>query len=271
MNMKTSKFKVAVLAIALISTSIAVYASEQIPSSYFIKVNYYEQEKWFYCGPACVQMGLSYWGIFVNQTELAEEMETREELNGTFPDDMRKPFDKRNVEVHTEYLNIDRLKVHVSHGEPVIIEIFFDLDLTDYHYVLVIGYTEDAIYVHDPWPTSWGQPVGRQSGANVSISNSMLETLKEWEGGYWALVISCPPPWWQQYWYVIASASFGVAIAVIVVFIKRKTKLEREEGEPPKTYLEKPTITSLEACHRLALIEGLYNFFDGQNLVPRIP
>jgi len=248
-RMKMSKFRVAVLvllavavlAIALISTS-TVYTSEQIPSSYFIKVNYTEQETWVYCGPACVQMGLSYWNIFVNQTELAEEMGTSEELNGTLKGDMTIPFDKRNVEVHTEHLNIDKLKVRISHGEPVIIFIFFDLDLTEGHYVVVIGYTENTIYVHDPWPTSWGQPVGRQSGANVSISNLMLETLKEWEGGYWALVISCPPPCSKQ-WYVIASALFGVVvIAVIVVFIKRKTKFEREEGE------QKPELTTLEAC-----------------------
>jgi predicted double-glycine peptidase len=249
--MKMSKFRiavlvllaVAVLAIALISTVSTVYTSEQIPSSYFIKVNYTEQETWFYCGPACVQMGLSYWSIFVNQTELAEEMGTSEESNGTLEGDMNIPFDKRNVEVHTEYLNIDKLKVHISHGEPVIILIFFDLDLTGRHYLVVIGYTEDAIYVHDPWPTSRSQPVGRQSGANVSISNSMLNTLRIWEGGYWALVIPCPPVWWQQHWHVIASALFGVVvIAVIVVFIKRKTKLEREEGE------QKPELNTLEAC-----------------------
>lgn len=196
-----------------------------ITSSNFISVAYFAQETSYYCGPAVVQMALSYLiDSFPSQDELATEMETDAKAGVTYTDKMRKAFDNRGFsQVYEDELNLDRLKTLNSNGYLVIILIYFDITHQYQHYVLVIGYDSNGIYVHDPWSTSWRQPQGRTTGANVSISKELLNDLWSSQPSNWGLVMpySRKPittvPWWQEYWYflvVIPAVAGGTVLAI---------------------------------------------------------
>jgi hypothetical protein len=84
-------------------------------------------------------MALNKRGVSVNQSQLASEMYTSEEYNGTLLRYMSIPFQKQGLGIRNETVNIDTLKAHISKEELVILFIFYDSDLTDYHYVLAVG------------------------------------------------------------------------------------------------------------------------------------
>jgi hypothetical protein len=185
-------------------------------------------------------MALNKKSIIVDQDQLATEMNTTEEYNGTSPEYMPIPFQKRGVEANNEIVNTDTLKTHIAQEELVILYIFYDSDLTDFHFALAVGYTPDTIYVHDPWPTSWPQPTSRTTGANVSLSNSLFDTLKSEGNGTYALVVSGARLWWLQDWFVIttiAIASTSAIVVTVIIVRRRKNMPEQTEIEnvPPRS------------------------------------
>jgi len=145
------------LGYSLIST-LMPYPAKGIPFLNFIAVTYFTQETSYYCGPAAVQMALSYiLDSFPSQDVLAMEMQTDAKAGVTYTDKMSEAFDSRGfTQVYEDELNLDELKTLNSDGSLVIILIYFDTTHEYQHYVLVIGYDNKAIYVHDPWPASWG-------------------------------------------------------------------------------------------------------------------
>jgi len=221
-----------------------------IPSSNFISVDYQSQETGYYCGPACVQMALSYLSdSSPSQSQLASEMQT---IQVTYTDKMRIPFDSRGfTSVYEEIMNVDGLKTHNSNGNLVIILIYFSTAHQYQHYVLVVGYDSDGIYVHDPWPIEWQQPAGRTTGANASISNSLLADLWNCNPPYWGLVVpslgAAPPlqptPWWIQYRYFLIAipvAVVGVVVAIIVARRRKMRELPPEISPPTPSNLVAP-------------------------------
>ena len=215
---------------SLFSTLIIHSSVGAIPSSNFISAVYCPQETDYYCGPASVQMALSYlMDSFPSQSQLAKEMHTNSWLGVTYTNEMRVPFDRRDLTlVFEETLDIDKLKTYNSNGYPVIILIYFDTNHRYQHYVLVVGYDSNAIYVHDPWPTSWSQPEGRLTGANVSISYSLLNDLWSCQLSHWGLVIPYsgkvikPAPQWQQYWYLLIVILAAAVSIIVLILAKRK-------------------------------------------------
>lgn len=229
------KFNVAFLLFILsgyssFSTLIIHSSVQAFPSSSFISVVYRAQETDYYCGPACVQMALSYlMDSFPSQSLLASEMHTNPWLGATYTNEMRVPFDKRELSlVFEETLDLDELKTYNSNGYPVIILIYSDTNHRYQHYVLVIGYDSNGIYVHDPWPTSWSQPECRLTGANVSISYSLLNDLWSCQISHWGLVIPYsgkvvkPVLWWQEYWYLLVGILAAAVSIIVLVLVRRK-------------------------------------------------
>ena len=219
------------LSYLVISTS-APYPTKGISSSNFISVTYFAQKTRYYCGPAAVQMAFSnLLDTFPSQDELATEMETDVQAGVTYTDKMRKAFDNRGfTQVYEDELNLDELKTLNSNGYLVIILIYFDSTHNYQHYVLVIGYDSNAIYVHDPWPTSFGQPQGRTTGANVSISEELLSDLWSCQPSNWGLVIPYSPkpivpvPWWQEHWYLLVIIPAVVGTSVLAITLARRKK-----------------------------------------------
>lgn len=251
--------KVIPLLIMLLSYSLIAtllfYPASGIPSSNFISVTYFAQETSYFCGPAVVQMALSYLlDSFPSQDELATEIETDVEAGVTHTNKMREAFDNRGfTQVYEDKLNLDELKTLNSNGYLVIILIYFDITHEYQHYVLVIGYDNNSVYVHDPWPTSWRQPQGRTTGANVSISEELLNDLWSCQPSNWGLAISyvgnsiVPVPWWQEHWYFLVAIPAVVAATVLaIMFVRKKKRLDLNAVSEKRNDL---SISKLENSH----------------------
>ena len=116
------------------------------------EVPYYQQEKDYYCGEACIQMILGYYQInpLPSQNEIA--LETKYSNNQTSISNMGIPFTKRNMSFQTnstsDYdLAYKRLIDTVS-NKPVIILLIWN-DNTG-HYLVVYDRDSSGIKYHDP-------------------------------------------------------------------------------------------------------------------------
>jgi hypothetical protein len=172
-------FTIALL--VLIVSTISVLGCQQayaIPSSNMLQVPYHPQETDYYCGVASVQMAIHYIsGDVIPQDTLAKELKTVPK-EGTWTYMMHKPFDlRRYPAVHQAHATLDELKNQNSRGYVSVIVIWADTDHKYTHYVVVIGYNATGIFVNDPWPSNWGQPVSRRTGEKAFISNKLLSNL----------------------------------------------------------------------------------------------
>ncbi|UCC28534.1 MAG: C39 family peptidase [Candidatus Bathyarchaeota archaeon] len=217
------------------------YPASGIPLSNFIPVTYHAQETSYYCGPATVQMALGYLlDTCPTQDELATEVETDAKAGVTHTEKMRKAFDNRGfTRVYERELNFNELKIISSKGYLIIILIYFDNTHEYQHYVLVIGYHTDTIYIHDPWPISSRQPEGRTSGANASLSKDLLGDLWSCQPSNWGLAIPYSEksitrtPNWNEHWPLLVALPTAAVTAVLVIMLVRKKK-----QPSPKSTLE---------------------------------
>lgn len=186
---------------------------------------YHVQEAQNYCGPASVQMVLDWLGVWPlpTQTELAAELGTP--VDGpTVIDTMPVPFQKRDLIVEEgQGLGISALKESIADDYPVIILMYLDDGSIYGHYVVVVGYNEGGVFVHDPYSTSLGS-VNREVGANVFISDNLLATLWSYSPGQWGLIIKSSPAVSALFvWMLmIAAAISGGLIFVAAIIIKRR-------------------------------------------------
>ena len=182
-------------------------------------------------------MALSYLDTSVaNQGQLAEETQTDPIESVTYTDMMSKSFHDRGFsDVSEDTLELDDLKINIDDGHLTIILIHFSTAHLYQHYVLVIGYNADGIFVHDPWPTTWNQPDGRKTGADAFISTELLADLWNCDPSHWALIIpyaqgsGASSAWWPQNWLIIVipAATFGIILA----FFLRRRRTKHEESE----------------------------------------
>ncbi|MFP3985856.1 MAG: peptidase C39 family protein [Candidatus Bathyarchaeia archaeon] len=223
----------------LLISALPLCSIQTTSSSNFISVKYFSQETSYFCGPATIQMALGYLtDSYPSQDKIATEVQTNPETGVTYLDKMRIAFDNRGFnQVYETTLDLETLKTINSNGYLVIILIYFDTTYEYMHYVLVVGFDNSSVYVHDPWPTSQKQPQGRMTGENVSISNELLADLWNSEAP-WALVIPYSPTqgapfsWWKEYWYFLVIVSTVAAIVLALVLV-RKTRNHRENQYPP--------------------------------------
>ena len=208
------------------------------PSAHQIVVTYREQEMVYYCGPAVVQMALSCLTVELpSQVQLATEMETDPVEGVTYTDMMHHPFSSRGFpRVYDGTLSLEDLKENNAEGHLAIILIYFDADRESQHYVLVVGYNASGLFVHDPWPAAWGQPVGRACGENAFASDELLEVLWNCEPSQWGLVIPYPEEpnmlvlLWQQHWYILSLVTAAIAGIVVIIYIRRRRASRLSSG-----------------------------------------
>jgi len=224
-----------VLVLLLLIATAVIHEPKAAPLENFIPVIYRSQETGYYCGPAVVQMALSYVAEDLpSQAKLASEMETDPVEGVTYTDMMRVPFESRDLhEVYEGTWELEDLREANDNGYLTIILIDFSSARVFQHYVLVIGYNSSGICVHDPWPLNASQPEGRSTGANAFISNDLLTDLWACDPAHWGLAIpylSMPgqvPSWLQQYWYLLIVVPVStVAISVIVLIKKKRSATE---------------------------------------------
>jgi hypothetical protein len=117
-------------------------------------------------------------GYLVSQDVLAKEMMTSVERGGADLDMVRVPFVNRGyvfLDEHRQATSAE-LKEHNSLGHVAIINIHFDTSHKAGHYVLVIGYNPEGIFVHDPWPSAVTVD-NRKTGKEAFISDLLLSDL----------------------------------------------------------------------------------------------
>lgn len=100
------------------------------PPTNKISVTYRQHKTAYYCGPAVVQIALSYLVTeLISQDQLATEMETDPVEGVTYTDMMHIPFTGRSFpRVYQSTLSLDDVKENNAKGYLTIILIYFDTD-----------------------------------------------------------------------------------------------------------------------------------------------
>lgn len=110
------------------------------------------------CGPAVVQSMFSFYGVFVFQHDLVQELKTTEE-RGTDIVKIHKAFKTHNFRIKKGSFTLKQVKRFIDRNIPVILEIqAWAEEETDYsttysndHFVVAIGYDETGIIFEDPY------------------------------------------------------------------------------------------------------------------------
>jgi hypothetical protein len=144
---------------------------------------HHAQTKYYYCGPACLDMVFDFYGPRVSQTEIADAADTDIAIEGTFTSDLRRAahFSDLSTSVGNEMAGsvtgytarslgyaafdtglmssggIDALKPLIDAGYPIIVlqwEFPLGSDPNWGHFRVVTGYDDatQTIYVDDPNP-----------------------------------------------------------------------------------------------------------------------
>lgn len=172
-------------------TTSGLSQSQVVQRSAFVEVEYKQQARTLYCGPASVQIVL--------ETILDEHVSQgtlRDEVNyvpgrGTKNTNIVKPFQSRDITVIScgPYRTQRHLRRSIENGYYSIFNIRFDQESNYGHYVVVVGFNESGFFVDDPWPEKWSTPVGRHSGENAYITNELLNELWAFRRN-WVLTVS---------------------------------------------------------------------------------
>ena len=158
-----------------------------------VQVIYQEQKDPYFCGEASAQMAIQMiQGRFVSQFRLQHEMNFIPGA-GTRNIHMINPFQNRDIDIIRIGIlsNLEHLRDSVDRGHYSIINIRFDESKNSGHYVLVTGYNATGFFVHDPWPASWSEPVGRETGENAYVDAELLSELWAFRL-YWVLTVAGP-------------------------------------------------------------------------------
>ena len=181
--------------ILVLSSAFAVFTSSGLAPnterSAFVEVEYKQQARSLYCGPASVQIVLeTILDESVSQSTLSNEV-NYVPGRGTKNTNLVKPFQNRDIQIisYGPHRNRAHLRRSVENGYYSIINIRFDLESNSGHYVVVTGFNETGFFVDDPWPEKWSTPVGRHAGENAYISNELLDELWAFRR-HWVLTVS---------------------------------------------------------------------------------
>jgi len=223
--MKMLKFSFAfILVIAGLSTALVGAASSEHYISDFSGGNHYRvQETSYSCGSASIQMVLDWLGAkpLPTQSELFTELNMS--AGGyALIDMMPVPFENRGFEVEaTQGLSIDELKDNIASDHPAIILIYLDNGLDYGHYVVVVGFNEGGVFVHDPFSTAYGE-ISRDVGQNVFISNDLLAELWSYSPGHWGLLIKSSPSSALPLEIVVEFVVLIFAASVVAIVLNKK-------------------------------------------------
>jgi len=223
--MKTQKI-ILLLFIAFVGSSVAlVYAapSEHQISGFSGGRHYHMQETSYNCGPASIQIILDWLGAqpLPTQSELVAELNMP--VGGpALVNMMPVPFQSRGFEVEARQgLSIDNLKESIASDHPVIILMYIDVGAVYGHYVVVVGYNETGVFVHDPYSQNFGN-ISRDVGANVFISYDSLTTLWSYPPGQWGLIIKSGPTDTGPLEPIIGFAVVVLGIAAVLIILKKR-------------------------------------------------
>jgi len=151
-----------------------------------LKVPYYKQKEEWTCGPASLQMAMSFLGEFRTQEELAKLLKL-EENGWTGNDDMVRAAQKAGFYCYVaKETTVEEIKYFISLGYPVIVN-YIEPKGQEGHFSVVHGYGwfTKKIIMHDPY-----------HGKNIKWSEKKF--LNWWRSGFeshtrWMMVLSKTP------------------------------------------------------------------------------
>lgn len=109
----------------------------------------YIEQKPNYCGPASLAMIFNYWGMSIEQDEIAGEIYSPE-LGGTISIELVLYAIKKGFEAEMYKGAIENLKNKISNGFPLLVSHRQDENKETVHYLVVWGFDDDEkmIYAH---------------------------------------------------------------------------------------------------------------------------
>lgn len=148
-----------------------------------LKIPFYKQDTDHTCGPATLQMVLSFLGDFKSEKFLSKEAHANHDI-GTKHDAMIETARKEGFYCYVNKdSSVDEIKNFLSEGLPVIIH-FAEPQAEEEHYAVVVGLEKSDVILNDPW-----------NGKNFKMAKK--EFLSRWHGeqgnhqyNKWILVIS---------------------------------------------------------------------------------
>ncbi len=126
----------------------------------WLPVPHFEQSRDGYCLPACVRMVLAYYGHSVAERELATILGTQ-----SFGGPISHVTQLQQWGYHVTYhpITIIELKSYLDEGIPVIAWVWTGMltyaDKETSHVVVVTGYDDNHVFLHDPAMTKAPQVV----------------------------------------------------------------------------------------------------------------
>lgn len=128
---------------------------KEYPSTYQLKdfTKLQKQPDEFTCGPSCASMVLSFYGTDKSCEELQPFVLSKTIIAGnkigfSLPKSVSKGLSHFGIKNKVLRGNISELKYSISNNKPVITLLRSATDL--WHYVVVIGYTQNDICIADP-------------------------------------------------------------------------------------------------------------------------
>lgn len=112
-------------------------------------VRYYRQKNDYYCGPACLKMALSHFGINKSQDALAKIAKTNSRI-GTIKSMLVKTLAHNGIIAHKRsYLTIkDLRRLQTTH---IILVNYPELEEDINHYAIIRSIQQKRIIFFDPW------------------------------------------------------------------------------------------------------------------------
>ncbi len=150
-----------VVQLAAFASSVSASAVE-VPSEYLIEGVPHVQQDYMWCGPASLTMVLNYLGDPVTQREVGNAVDP--EHDGTSTSEMLTYARNRGYMALCYRWGesaVENIKICVSHDYPVIVLQYYSTSYRRGHYRVVTGYSEEYVFVDDPYAgpsyvLSWG-------------------------------------------------------------------------------------------------------------------
>ncbi len=153
------------------------------------------QPEWYFCGPACLAMAASFFGLEQDQYDVARMAKTNEAVGTTHHGMGRAARRSGMYIVERHHADIKDVMYFIQAGLPVIVYLFMPEfeqvgygELDQMHYVVVTGFKEGEVLLHDP-EMSHGKP---------DVAMPLAEFMKRWRSERskdenWMLVTSPEP------------------------------------------------------------------------------
>ena len=172
-----------------------------IPEAARLEGVQHQFQEWNNCGPATLAMTLSYFDLFLTQSDTAAVLKPNPEDRNVSPNEMAAYVNENTPyqAIHRVNGRVEMLKQFVANGIPVIVEIGIDPPgefrwLGWYgHYLLVVAYDDanEQFFVYDSWFGTSDVPM-----ENASVEGRILayaEADRQWQQFNRSYIVLFPP------------------------------------------------------------------------------